>query len=355
MWTKKDVTNFSDLSYATIILSNVILKTEEIYLVNHIKLYLKNHPTTVEKLKRKQQQRQQTANTVSVGSQQQQQQQKHQPWLPDVGHDKPSTSSAARAAAAAAFSASSSPSPSSSTTSSAYNSSGLNEYNYFPTVLCDVLFECLQTLAEHRRNSNSYSHPFSSQYCRLVGNFVKVLNKLCSNTRSDDFLLVSMRSILNGCESRLLNEYHNLLMMYSTQGCPPNATCCAQLSGSTSMSSATMGNSTGISMSGGGSGGGGGAGGGGVASSLSLAINDAAATAIVDNVMLQLQLELFQLLKSVGVLDTLALLQRLQSNDISHHVRRALLNKICQQSVVSRFFFIVLIIAITVDGNYREK
>ncbi|XP_061397578.1 uncharacterized protein LOC133333280 [Musca vetustissima] len=309
-----DVTNFSDLSYATIILSNVILKTEEIYLVNHIKLYLKNHPTAVEKLKRKQQQRQQTANTASVGSQQQ--------WLPDGGHDKPSTSSAARAAAAA-FSASNSPS-SSAGSSSAYNSSGLNEYNYLPTVLCDVLFECLQTLAEQRRNSNSYSHQFSSQYCRLVGNFVKVLNKLCSNTRSDDFLLVSMRSILNGCESRLLNEYHNLLMMYSTQGCPPNATCCAQLSGS-SLSTATMGSSTGISASGGG------VGGGGVASSLSLASYDA--TANIDNVMLQLQLELFELLKSVGVLDTLALLQRLQSNDISHHIRRALLNKICQQSV----------------------
>ncbi|XP_055389254.1 protein PFC0760c isoform X2 [Condylostylus longicornis] len=49
---KKTITNFNDLSLATIILDNVILKAEEIYLVNHIKLYLKNQ-NKVEKCQKK--------------------------------------------------------------------------------------------------------------------------------------------------------------------------------------------------------------------------------------------------------------------------------------------------------------
>lgn len=339
---QKDVANFSDLSYATIILSNVILKTEEIYLVNHIKLYLKNHPTTVEKLKRKQHQRQQlqqmmqpqqlkqtTNNSISSSS----------AWLLDVNHDKPSTSSAAAAAlaAASALSSGSSYSAVNSPTSSANSSScgggsgsggggGLNEYNYFPTVLCDILFECLQTLADQRRSSKSYSHQFSSQYCRLVCNFVKVLNKLCSNTRLDDFLLVSIRSILNVCESKLLNEYYNLLMMYSTQGCPNTSYSATATSSSTTAAMAaahtSSGSTTSPTFTAGGIG----------TNTSSLGLEQATAD---DNVVLQLQLEMFQLLNSIGVLDTVTLLQRLQSNDISNHVRRALLNKVCHQSVVS--------------------
>lgn len=344
---QKDVANFSDLSYATIILSNVILKTEEIYLVNHIKLYLKNHPTTVEKLKRKQHQRQRQQLQLQQMMQPQQLKQttnnsssSSSAWLLDVNHDKPSTSSAAAAAlaAASALSSGSSYSAVNSPTSSANSSScgggsgsgsgggGLNEYNYFPTVLCDILFESLQTLADQRRSSKSYSHQFSSQYCRLVCNFVKVLNKLCSNTRLDDFLLVSIRSILNVCESKLLNEYYNLLMMYSTQGCPNTSYSATATSSSTTAAMAAANTSSvgtaSTTFTAGGIG----------TNTSSLGLEQATAD---DNVVLQLQLEMFQLLNSIGVLDTVTLLQRLQSNDISNHVRRALLNKVCHQSVVS--------------------
>lgn len=338
---QKDVANFSDLSYATIILSNVILKTEEIYLVNHIKLYLKNHPTTVEKLKRKQHQRQQLQLQQMMQPQQVKQTTNNSSssssaWLLDVNHDKPSTSSAAAAAlaAASALSSGSSFSAVNSPTSSANSSScgggsgggGLNEYNYFPTVLCDILFESLQTLADQRRNSKSYSHQFSSQYCRLVCNFVKVLNKLCSNTRLDDFLLVSIRSILNVCESKLLNEYYNLLMMYSTQGCPNTSYLATATSAFTTAAMAAANTSSGSTNSTAFTAGGIGT------NTSSLGLEQATAD---DNVVLQLQLEMFQLLNSIGVLDTVTLLQRLQSNDISNHVRRALLNKVCHQSVVS--------------------
>lgn len=340
---QKDVANFSDLSYATIILSNVILKTEEIYLVNHIKLYLKNHPTTVEKLKRKQHQRQQLQLQQMMQPQQLKQTTNNSSssssaWLLDVNHDKPSTSSAAAAAlaAASALSSGSSYSAVNSPTSSANSSScgggsgsgggGLNEYNYFPTVLCDILFESLQTLADQRRSSKSYSHQFSSQYCRLVCNFVKVLNKLCSSTRLDDFLLVSIRSILNVCESKLLNEYYNLLMMYSTQGCPNTSYSATATSSSTTAAMAAVntssGSTTSTTFTAGGIG----------TNTSSLGLEQATAD---DNVVLQLQLEMFQLLNSIGVLDTVTLLQRLQSNDISNHVKRALLNKVCHQSVVS--------------------
>ncbi|XP_013101721.2 uncharacterized protein LOC106083330 [Stomoxys calcitrans] len=322
-----DVANFSDLSYATIILSNVILKTEEIYLVNHIKLYLKNHPSWGEKFKLKQQrhhhhkQQQQTlqpsTNNFSASQ-----------WLPDVNSDKPSTSSAAKAAAAT-FSAGASP--------TSLPPAALNEHTFFPLVLCEALLECLQTLAEHRHaaNSNSYNHHFVTHYCRQVGNFVKVLNKLCSSgARLDDSLVVSMRSTLNGCESSLLNEYYNLLMMHSTRGCPNTSAVGSAGGGALGTTSAAMASNVASSAAAAG-----GAGGGGIgglvfgASSCSLAMDHTAADD--DNVVvLQLQLEMFQLLNSVGVLDTLALLQRLQSNDISNHVRRALLNKLCHQSTL---------------------
>lgn len=287
----KDVANFSDLSYATIILSNVILKTEEIYLVNHIKLYLKNHPTIVEKLRQKQHQK----------MKQHQQQQKLKTANPATGesgaaasqsqldtrwHDKPSTSMAAAAAAAAVASA--------ALQQTLNSSSAINEINYFATVLCDVLLECLQTILSDHHDAHStstttsspllYSHQFTTQYCRLVCQFVKVFHKLCFNSRLEDSsLLASIRSTLNACESKLLNEYYNLLLMYSTEGCP---------------TSSSTSNST---------------------------FDD-------DNVMLQLQIELFHLLNGLGILDPLALLQRLQLADISNHVRRALLHKVCHQS-----------------------
>ncbi|XP_065372443.1 uncharacterized protein htt isoform X2 [Calliphora vicina] len=292
-----DVANFSDLSYATIILSNVILKTEEIYLVNHIKLYLKNHPTIVEKLRQKQQKKQTHENPADALSS------SSHSWLLD---SKPTTSKAAALTAAALQTL-------------ANNSSSINEINYFATVLCDVLLDCLHTiLSDHQHStrskleqqhqhdtnststsiSNSYSQQFAIQYCRLVCHFVKVLYQLCFNSRLEDSLLASIRFTLHACESKLLNEYYNLLMMYSTQGCP---TATATTTSTTLTSTATT-------------------------SMTTLPELD------VDNSLLQLQLELYNLLNDLGILDTLALLQRLQLDDISNHVRRALLHKVCHQS-----------------------
>ncbi|KNC31562.1 hypothetical protein FF38_12739 [Lucilia cuprina] len=295
-----DVANFSDLSYATIILSNVILKTEEIYLVNHIKLYLKNHPTIAEKLRQKQQKKQTHENPADASSSSASS--ASHSWLLDT---KPTTSKAAAAQAIALQQ------------TLTNNSSIINEINFFATVLCDVLLECLHTiLSDHQHSttrikqqhdanttcpSSTYSQQFAIQYCRLVCQFVKVLHQLCFNSRLEDSLLASIRFILNACESKLLNEYYNLLMMYSTQGCPTSTATTTTSATTSTFTTATT-------------------------SMTTLPELD------VDNTLLQLQLELYNLLNDLGILDPLALLQRLQLDDISNHVRRALLNKVCHQS-----------------------
>ncbi|XP_046806711.1 uncharacterized protein LOC111675673 isoform X2 [Lucilia cuprina] len=294
-----DVANFSDLSYATIILSNVILKTEEIYLVNHIKLYLKNHPTIAEKLRQKQQKKQTHENPADASSSSSS---ASHSWILDT---KPTTSKAAAAQAIALQQ------------TLTNNSSIINEINFFATVLCDVLLECLHTiLSDHQHSttrnkqqhdanttcpSSTYSQQFAIQYCRLVCQFVKVLHQLCFNSRLEDSLLSSIRFILNACESKLLNEYYNLLMMYSTQGCPTSTATTTTSATTSTFTTATT-------------------------SMTTLPELD------VDNTLLQLQLELYNLLNDLGILDPLALLQRLQLDDISNHVRRALLNKVCHQS-----------------------
>ncbi|KAM7364552.1 huntingtin isoform 3-T3 [Cochliomyia hominivorax] len=280
-----DVANFSDLSYATIILSNVILKTEEIYLVNHIKLYLKNHPTIAEKLRQKQQKFHDENPSDTISS--------SHSWLLDT---KPTTSKAAAAAAQAQ--------------AIANVSNAINEIDYFATVLCNILLDSIHTiLSDHHSTSPSwYSQQFAIQYCCLVCHFIKVLHQLCFNSRLEDSLLASIRFTLNACESKLLNEYYNLLMMYSTtQGCCPTSTVTAATTTITSTTS-TIATTN-------------------ITSITSLPEFD------VDNSLLQLQLELYNLLNALGILDTLTLLQHLQLDDISNHVRRALLNKVCHQNV----------------------
>ena len=206
------------------------------------------------------------------------------------------------------------------------SSIAINEINFFATKLCDVLLECLHNILSDQQqkplhilhnnhtpnantttnssgngssNNTTFSQQFTLQYCRLACHFVKVFHQLCFNSRLEDSLYASVRFTLNACESKLLNEYYNLLMMYSTQGCPTSSTTSFSSTTATAMTTATL------------------------------------AEYDVDNSLLQLQLEMYNLLNDVGILDPFLLLQRLQLDDISNHVRRSLLNKVCHQSNVS--------------------
>ncbi|KAL9892588.1 huntingtin isoform 3-T3 [Glossina fuscipes fuscipes] len=271
-----DVANFSDLSYATIILSNVILKTEEIYLVNHIKLYLKNHPAAIEKLRQKQNQHQQLTTTEHLLSSR---------CLLDIDNDKPSTSSAAAAVA------------------QTYVSSNISEINYFATVLCGLLEDCLTILTSQQQTPLTFSRHFAAQYTHLAANFVHTLHKICFSSHLDNVLYTNMCSVLTTAESKFLNIYYNLLILNISQGIPAsvlNANSSFSLMSSSSPSTF-----------------------------LILAHMNEYDDAV--DSMLSLQIELFQLFSTLKLLDPLTLLERLQFDDICSSVRRALLQKLCSQ------------------------
>uniref|UniRef100_A0A1B0B3C5 Huntingtin n=1 Tax=Glossina palpalis gambiensis TaxID=67801 RepID=A0A1B0B3C5_9MUSC len=271
-----DVANFSDLSYATIILSNVILKTEEIYLVNHIKLYLKNHPAAIEKLRQKQNQHQQLTTTEHLLSSR---------CLLDIDNDKPSTSSAAAAVA------------------QTYVSSNISEINYFATVLCGRLEDCLTILTSQQQTPLTFSRHFAAQYTHLAANFVHTLHKICFSSHLDNVLYTNMCSVLTTAESKFLNIYYNLLILNISQGIPAsvlNANSSFSLMSSSSPSTF-----------------------------LILAHMNEYDDAV--DSMLSLQIELFQLFSTLKLLDPLTLLERLQFDDICSSVRRALLQKLCSQ------------------------
>ncbi|XP_055853501.1 uncharacterized protein LOC129917148 isoform X2 [Episyrphus balteatus] len=184
LFITKNVESFSDLSCATIILENVILKTEEIYLVNHIKLYLKNHfdrgssgsgngsgkvaavgGAGMTSFELSGYPHLQSMSSSSSG-------------VDDVDYGGryassclPSTSKAAAAAA------------NSSTTSIT-----INEINYFAKVLCEKLDGCLATLAKCRT-------PPNRKYCGLVVRFVRALYVI---TEKKDSLQPAVRRLLLG-------------------------------------------------------------------------------------------------------------------------------------------------------------
>lgn len=181
--------NFSALAHATIILANVVLKTEEIYLVNHIKLYLKNHPAVEERERERHQQ---------------QQQQRAALWL----LDGPSTSSAAARAAATAHSAT-------AVDSSAASSGGISEINYFAKVLCEKLEHCFDAVAgagtDTDTGTDSSTPCVDLAYCQLVCRFVAALHEVCCRSRHKDALQSVFRLVL--AESALLDKYCNFLTM----------------------------------------------------------------------------------------------------------------------------------------------
>lgn len=168
----QDVGNFGDLALAMVMLANVILKTEEIYLVNHIKLYLNNNPTAERRL-----QALMPSTGGAAGSSR---------WQDEA----PSTSSAAAAARAAA----------------SVCRSTISEINYFAKVLSEKLLSCLDTImALDTRLSSGSSHA----YCQLAGRFVNALHNVCCRSRHKDALQSVFRLVL--AESQFLYKYYSLL------------------------------------------------------------------------------------------------------------------------------------------------
>ncbi|XP_069961794.1 uncharacterized protein htt isoform X2 [Bactrocera oleae] len=190
LFLTEGVENFSALAHATIILANVILKTEEIYLVNHIKLYLNNHPAVAE-------QERERAHKQRI-QQQQQQQQLAALWL----LDGPSTSSAAARAAATALNAP-------VAEANAASGGGISEINYFAKVLCEKLEHCFDAVAG--AGTDNVPPCDDLAYCQLVCRFVAALHDVCCRSRHKDALQSVFRLVL--AESALLDKYCNFLTM----------------------------------------------------------------------------------------------------------------------------------------------
>lgn len=192
----QDVGNFGDLALAMITLANVILKTEEIYLVNHIKLFLKNNPTAERRLQASLASTTKTTTTATTVS--------ALHWQDEA----PSTSSAAAAARAASSRVAPRPT--------------ISEINYFAKVLSEKLLACLDALLGLRPGSGSdfgssigispgHSSPSSHAYCQLAGRFVNALHNVCCRSRHKDALQSVFRLVL--AESEFLCKYYNLLLM----------------------------------------------------------------------------------------------------------------------------------------------
>ncbi|XP_017062532.1 LOW QUALITY PROTEIN: uncharacterized protein LOC108102290 [Drosophila ficusphila] len=172
LFVEQGVGNFGDLALATVVLANVILKTEEIYLVNHIKLYLKNNPTAERRLH---------SLLPSASA------------APLWKDEEPSTSSAAAAARAAA-------------SASSASRSTISEINYFAKVLSEKLLACLDVLL----GQDSSSIP-SHAYAQLAARFVDALQNVCCRSRHKDALQSVFRLVL--AESEFLCKFHGLLLL----------------------------------------------------------------------------------------------------------------------------------------------
>ncbi|KAH8280928.1 hypothetical protein KR054_005122 [Drosophila jambulina] len=182
LFIEQGVGNFGDLALATVMLANVILKTEEIYLVNHIKLYLKNNPTAERRLQ---------ALLPSTSA-------TPPPWQDEA----PSTSSAAAAARAAAAAAAAAPSA---------GRAAISEINYFAKVLSEKLLACLDALLLGGGATSPSSTAADHAYCQLAGRFVDALNNVCCRSRHKDALQSVFRLVL--AESEFLCKYYSLLLM----------------------------------------------------------------------------------------------------------------------------------------------
>lgn len=193
----QDVGNFGDLALAMITLANVILKTEEIYLVNHIKLFLKNNPTAERRLQASLASTTKTTTTTAATA-------SALHWQDEA----PSTSSAAAAARAASSRVAPRPT--------------ISEIYYFAKVLSEKLLACLDALLGLRSGSDSdfgssigispgHSSPSSHAYCQLAGRFVNALHNVCCRSRHKDALQSVFRLVL--AESEFLCKYYNLLLM----------------------------------------------------------------------------------------------------------------------------------------------
>ncbi|KAH8294827.1 hypothetical protein KR018_003480 [Drosophila ironensis] len=181
LFIEQDVGNFGDLALAMVMVANVILKTEEIYLVNHIKLYLKNNPTAERRL-----QAAMPASTRAAGA------------GPSHWQDeRPSTSSAAAAARAAALASVARP--------------AVSEINYFAKVLSEKLLACLDVLLALDSAPSASSARAGHAYYQLAARFIDALHNVCCRSRHKAALQSVFRLVL--VQSEFLGKYCNLLMM----------------------------------------------------------------------------------------------------------------------------------------------
>ncbi|XP_022211914.2 LOW QUALITY PROTEIN: uncharacterized protein LOC111067168 [Drosophila obscura] len=194
LFIEQDVGNFGDLALAMVMLANVILKTEEIYLVNHIKLYLKNNPTAERRLQAAAVAAAAAATATAGAS--------PSTAIPQWQDEVPSTSSAAAAARAAA-----------TATAACSSRSAISEINYFAKVLSEKLLACLDALLGI--GTNPAAPPSTGTaghaYCQLAGRFVNALHNVCCRSRHKDALQSVFRLVL--AESEFLCKYYNLLLM----------------------------------------------------------------------------------------------------------------------------------------------
>ncbi|XP_064551246.1 uncharacterized protein htt [Drosophila montana] len=210
LFIEQEVGNFGDLALAMIMLANVILKTEEIYLVNHIKLYLKNNPTAERRLQAAAAAAAAATVTSTTAS------------APESStlhwqDEAPSTSSAAAAARATAAAAAASNRSAARPT--------ISEINYFAKVLSEKLLGCLDALLALGSGSTQAGHA----YCQLAGRFVNALHNVCCRSRHKDALQSVFRLVL--AESEFLCKYYNLLLMSAEDGdaLEPVLLACLQL------------------------------------------------------------------------------------------------------------------------------
>lgn len=191
-------------------LANVILKTEEIYLVNHIKLYLKNNPTAERRLQAAAAAATAAAVTSTTAS-------GPEATTLHWQDEAPSTSSAAAAARATAAAATASNRSAARPT--------ISEINYFAKVLSEKLLGCLDALLAQGSGSTLAGHA----YCQLAGRFVNALHNVCCRSRHKDALQSVFRLVL--AESEFLCKYYNLLLMSAEGGdaLEPVLLACLQL------------------------------------------------------------------------------------------------------------------------------
>lgn len=165
--------NYHNISYATIILRNMLLATNEIYLGNHIKVYRESQAACA-------------SSAVAILS--------HAEGRTDDDVDDKKTSSMEMRSAVAPISP-----PKGHVNADDVGTSSLNEIKYFTQVLYEKLDECLKFLVENS---------FNRENCGIVVKFIRVLCNIKFN--DDAFSTVATELSLTLYEHRFLIKYYHI-------------------------------------------------------------------------------------------------------------------------------------------------